>query len=261
MGNFFIWLLIITLFLTLIEGASVEANAMHSTLLLETPIWYLLLFFVFPCIYIVSKDIVAIVIIVLLLIPLIMFSGMTLGILTAKYKKYQYLFPIFENGINMNFLKCIMQMLGLYGCVSITLPYLSRVKDTSKLMKHGIIGLIIVIQMQIVSVSGLVMTFTPERLVNLILPKLLQTQLVSYARFIEYGELYVLFQVVAGWLLKYIVTFYAMLILLKELKLKRKAVVNITYIISFIVFISAYIAANDTFLLFKLLNYYSYICL
>src|SRR5659263_294993 len=68
-----------------------------------------------------------------------------------------------------------------------------------------VIILIIVIQMVIIDVSGLIMTFTPERLVNLIYSKILQTQLVSYARFIEYGELYTLFQVIGGWMMKYIV--------------------------------------------------------
>jgi len=260
-GKAFIWLFIITLFLTLVESASVEANAMHTTLLLETPIWYLLLFFIFPCIYIVRKDIAAIIIIALILIPLVMISGITLSMLTAKYKKFEYLFPIFGDGMNMNLFICILKILGLYGSVSITLPYLSRIKNTSKIVPHAIIGLIIVIQMQIVSVSGLIMTFTPERLINLIYPKLLQTQLVSYVHFIEYGELYVLFQVVGGWLLKYIITFYAMLILLKELNLKRKVLIYTVYVASIVVFTGGYLASNDTFLLFTLLNYFSYICL
>jgi spore germination protein (amino acid permease) len=259
-GRFFIGLLIISLFLTLVECASVEANAMHTNLLMNTPIWYLLLFFIIPCVYVVRQDIAAIVILVVIVIPIIIISGMTLALLTSKYKKYQYIFPIFENGVNMNFFICILKMLGLYGCVTISLPYLSRIKNTSKIGKHTFIALIIVIQMQIISVSGLIMTFTPERLLDLIYPKLLQTQLVSYMQFIEYGELYVLFQVLGGWLLKYIVTFYALLILLKELNLERKTLIYATYIISIMVFVFASIAANNTFFLFKLLNYYSYFC-
>ena len=261
MGKFFIWLLIITMVLTLVESSSVEANAMHTNLMLRSPVWYLLLFFIISCVYVVRKDIVAIVIVVIILVGLMFLAGITLAILTTKYKKIQYLFPIFANGINIKFFLCVLQILGLYGCVTISLPYLSRIQDTTKIMKHTFIGIVLLIQMEIVGVAGLIMTFTPERLVNLIYPKILETQLISYVRFIEYGELYVLLQVVAGWMLKYIVTFYALLILLKELNLKRKALINVTYLISLVVFIMANLAAYDTFFMFTLLNYYSYICL
>ncbi len=234
---------------------------MRSNMLLETPVWYLILFFIIPCLYVIRQDITSIIIMCLIVITLIFFSGINLSLLTAKYKKIGYLLPIFQNGININFFLCIIKILGLYGSITISLPYLLRIKDTSKIIKHVFIALMVVIQMEIVSVTGMIMTFPPEKLINITYPKLVQTQLVSYQRFLEYGELYVLFQVLGGWLLKYIVTFYSLLILLKELNLNRKALIYSTYGISIVVFIGAYICAYDTFLLFKLLNYYSYICL
>jgi spore germination protein (amino acid permease) len=261
LGKALIILFIFTLIVTLIECASVEANSMHSNMVLETPVWYLLLFFIIPCIYVVRQDIVAIVIITSVIILLIFLSGINLAMLTSKYKKFDYLFPIFENGITMNFFVCILKILGLYGCIIITLPYLSRIQDRTKMLKHSLIAILVVIQMHIVSVSGLVMTFTPERLVILNYPKLIQTQLVSYQRFFEYGELYVLFQMLGGWLMKYIITFYALLLLLKELNINRKGLILLTYLISFITFIAAYFAGTNIFVLYKLLNYYSYICL
>jgi spore germination protein (amino acid permease) len=260
-GKLFIFLFIFTLFITLVESAAVEANSMRTNMMIETPVWYLLLFFIIPCLYVVRQDIVAIIVISLVLMLLIFLSGINLAIITAKYKKFQYLFPVFENGINIGFFICITKIFALYGCAVISLPYLSRIKDTSQIIKHAFIAVIVVIQMQIVSVCGMIMTFAPQLLMNMSYPKLIQTQLVSYQRFFEYGELYVLFQMLGGWLMKYIVTFYALILLLKELNLKRKQLILSSYIISFLVFVGAYIAANDTFLLFKLLNFYTYTCL
>ncbi|QUH18799.1 hypothetical protein [Alkaliphilus sp. B6464] len=51
-------------------------------------------------------------------------------------------------------------------------------------------------------------------------PKLRQAQQVSYMRFLEFGELYVMLQIVDGWILKYVVAFYAILLLSKEFNLK-----------------------------------------
>ena len=261
LGKILIFLFIFSLFITLLECAAVEANSMRSNMMLETPVWYLLIFFVIPCLYIVRQDIVAIVIVIMVMILLIFLSGINLAILTARYKKFQYLFPVFEDGVTMNFFICIIKIFALYGCISISLPYLSKIQDRAKLKKHAFIAVITVIQMQIVSVTGMIMTFAPQYLINMKYPKLIQTQLVSYQRFLEYGELYVLFQMLGGWLLKYIVTFYALLLLLKELKLKKKQLILSSYIISFLVFVGAYFIAKNSFLLFDLLNYYTYICL
>jgi hypothetical protein len=178
------------------------------------------------------------------------------------YKQYSALLPIFANGINGGFFICILKTLGLYGCISISLPYLKKIKDgKKKLIKNAMIGLIILIQMEIVASSGLIMTFEPDLVNTMNYPKLLQTQLVSYLQFLEFGELYVMLQILGGWLLKYLLTFYAIVIILRELKVNEKRIKYMIYIISAAAYAASYFAVNDMFIFFKLLNYYEYMCL
>jgi spore germination protein (amino acid permease) len=262
LGNILISLFVITLLITLVESCSVEANAMRENMLTETPNWYFLLFFIPPCIYVVTRDLVSVITVTVIGIVLIIIAGINLGILTARYKHFQLLFPIFRNGITMDFFICLVKMIGLYGCTSIVLPFLSRIEDTTKSMfKSTIAGLIMLIQMQIVSVSGLVMTFVPARFKSLNYPKLIQTQLVSYSQFIEFGELYVMLQILGGWLLKYIITFSAIIVILSNLNINKRCKVYIVYITSAFVYGGACFTSKNLFVLFKLLNYYSYLCL
>jgi hypothetical protein len=115
--------------------------------------------------------------------------------------------------------------------------------------------------MEIVSSAGLIMTFEPELVSSMNYPKLLQTQLVIYLQFLEFGELYVMLQILGGWLLKYLITFYALLIILRELNIKEKRITYSVYIISALNFAASYFAVNNMFIFLKLLNYFEYICL
>lgn len=261
LGDALIVLFIITLFASLVESASAEANSMHTNMMMETPIWYLLLFFVFPIIYIVRKEIVAITTVTMIGIVLIMLAGINLGILTAKYKDFSLMFPVFTKGIEPGFILAVIKSLGLYGCASISLPYLVRVEEKERIIKHTIVALIIVIQMEIVSVTGIITTFGPEFGNTMSYPKLIQTQQVSYLRFLEFGELYVMLQILGGFMLKYLLSFYAMLILLKGLGLKRKQLIWITYIVSIVVFAVSNYTAGNLFTLFTFFNLYSYAAL
>ncbi|MBL4934082.1 endospore germination permease [Clostridium paridis] len=262
LGNAFFILFLLTLLLTLIECASVESDSMHENMLLETPNWFLILFFTIPLLYTINKDIVAIVTVTIIGIVLISLAGINLGMLTSKYKHISYLFPILEHGINGGFIICILKTLGLYGTVSIALPYISKITDSkNKIIKYVIIALLILIQMQIISVSGIIMTFGPTRVMSMNYTKLLQTQLISYFQFLEFGELYVIFQIIDGWLLKYIITFYALLSILKLYNLKEKHTKYASYILTIFIIAGAYFTTKNSLILFKLLNYYEYICL
>jgi spore germination protein (amino acid permease) len=262
LGSIFIGLFIATLFLTLVESAAVEANSMHTNMLLESPVWYLLLFFIVPALFVVRKDLVAVIIVTIIGITLITIAGINLSLLTARYKHFMDFLPVFNKGITLGFFACLLKILGLYGCVSISFPYMSKIIDKkNNLIKYSVLGLLFVIQMQIISATGLFMTFQAEQLNSFSYPKLLQTQQVSYLRFLEFGELYVMLQILGGWLLKYIITFFAMLIIIRDFGLKRKSFIYLTYGISGAVFVLSYLAADNIFILFKLLNYYSYICL
>lgn len=261
-GKIFIGLFILTLFITLVESASAEANSMHTNMLLETPVWYLLLFFIVPLLYPIRKDIVAIVIVTMIGIVLIMIAGINLSILTAKYKSFDLLLPIFSKGIHKGFFISIIQILGLYGGMSATLPYLIKIKDNKKIVWHTIVGLFVVFQMQLVAVAGVIMTFGIDFTNVMPYPKLIQTQQISYLRFLEFGELYVMLQILGGWMLKYVVSFYAILLLTKEmLNFQKKQLVYTTYIVSILAYISSYFMASQLRRLFTFFNIYSYICL
>jgi spore germination protein (amino acid permease) len=246
------------MFLTLVESSSVEANSMHTNMLLNTPQWFFLLFFVVPAIYTVKKGKMAVVSVTIIGIFLIMIAGINLSMLTAPYKRFEYLFPLFKNGITKGFILSILQTLGLYGNAAIILPYFADLKDSKKLTRDNIIGLLIVIQMIIVAVTGIIMTFDINRTNLISYPKLIQTQRVSLFDFLDAGELFVMLQIVGGWFIKYIVTFLSLMILIKETNFKNK---YIHYIISFFVFILAFAASKNLFNLFTLLNYYTYFSL
>lgn len=259
LGKLFLFLFIATLFMTLIESSGAEAGAMHTNMLIETPEWYFLLFFVVPSIYIIRKDIVAVITVVMIGIVCIMLAGINLSILTARYKHPELLFPVFSHGVDKGFFIAIIKLLGLYGSMSITLPYLNKIKDTRKIVRDLSIAILIVIQMQIISSTGVIMTFDVDFANTMSYPKLLQTQQVSYFRFLEFGELYVMLQIVGGWILKYLVAFYGMLLLLKEFNLKRKHLIYITYLTSIVVYVAAYITTKSSERLFAFFNLYTYI--
>jgi spore germination protein (amino acid permease) len=258
LGTFFVILFAAALFITLIESAAVEANSMHTNMLLETPTWMFLLFFVIPAVYTASRDKVAIVTVTMIGIVLICIAGINLAMLTAQYKRVDLLFPIFENGLTSGFFIAILESLGLYATVAITLPYLADIKDNKRLLKHSLIGLLIVAQMEIIASSGVMMSFEIEYLNTMSYPKLLQTQLVQYMRFLESGELYVMLQILGGWYIKYVISFYALLRVLTLLNFRSKFSINI---ITLIVLISSYFIAENLFVLFRFLNIYAYISL
>jgi len=259
LGNFFIFLFIITLFLTLIEAAAVEANSMHTNMLAETPVWFFVLLFVVPAIYTVKQDLVAIVTVTIIGLLFITIAGINLGFLTNRYKHWEFLFPIFPNGITKGFILSILQTLGLYGHVSIVLPYLNRLGSSKKnVLSSMLIGLLYVVQMQIISITGVISTFDIERINSMAYPKLLQTQLVSRFQFLEAGELYVMLQIIGGWFIKYTVTFYAMIRLLKDYGIEKKWMI---YVITVPVGIFSYLVGNKLLVLFEFLNYFTYIAL
>lgn len=262
LGNIFIFLFILTLFMTLIECASVEADSMHQNMLLSTPKWFFMLYLIVPAMFVVSKHIVAISIVAIIGIILIMIAGINLGILTTGYKDIRMLTPIFENGITWDFVISIIETLGLYGFISISLPFLSKVQDKrNKITRDSIIALIVLIQMEIVSISGILMTFAPARAISMNYPKLLQTQMVSYFQFLDFGELYVMLQIVGGWLLKYILAFYSILIILRDYNISKKTERFVIFILSILVFIASYFASINSFVMFELLNIFQYISL
>ena len=254
-GNIFLILFIISLVFTLIESSSVEANALTSNLLQETPPWFFLVFILIPAIYITKKGTRAITIVIVIGISLIMVAGITLAVLTSPYKKYDYLLPIMANGVTTSFIISIIKALGCYSGVAIIIPFLSNVRNKSKITKYCIIAILIVIQMEIFANIGVLTTFSLERLLGINYPKLIQTQLVSYFSFLEGGEFFVMLQMVGGWFIKYVLALNAILILLKKLSFLNKYSI---YIITLFVFIISYFISAKVLVLYKFLNLYTY---
>lgn len=258
LANIFIFFFILTLILTLIECSSVEANAMHINMLPNTPVWFFVLCLAVPAVYTILKGKTSIIIVTIIAITLIIASGILVGILTQKYRTFSLLFPIMNNGINKDFILCIVKSLGIYGCFSIIIPFFTEISNKKIIRKYSLCALLFVMQMQIFSAVSLFTTFGPRRINSIYYPKLIQTQLIDYFGFIESGELYVLLQIIGGWYVKYILTFLSLILLLRKMKIKNNYII---YILSILVIIISALCSSDTFRLFKLLDYYSYFCL
>ncbi|EPY2272501.1 GerAB/ArcD/ProY family transporter [Clostridium sporogenes] len=249
------------LFFSLLESCSVDANAMNTNLLQNTPPWFFVITFILSANYVLLKGQRAVILMSLIGITLISMAGINLVILTAKYKTFKYLLPIFPNGIDRGFIICIIQILGLYGCVAIAYPYFQGIKDKKAALRGANIGLLIVIQMIIVSVTGVISTFGTNRAVTLAYPKLIQTQLVSYSGFLESGEFFVMLQMLAGWFVKYVLTFQALLHLLKHFRIENKKQRITIWVLNIIVMIVCFFMAENTYGLIYILGFYPYIYL
>ena len=261
-GTILIGIFMLVMLLTMVESACIEADSMHQNMMVETPSWYFLLFFTIPALYVIRKDTVAVIIITIIGIVLIMIAGIHLGILTTQQKNIMFLFPVFEKGLTGGFFTSMFKALGAYGFIGITLPYLSSVTEKREsLSKYTIIGLLIIIQMQIVSITGIFMTFSPADAESYYYPKLLQTHLVSYFEMLEFGELYVMLQILGGWLLKYVVTFHALIEILKSFDVKKHIIYILTFIITGVVTILSFLATYTSIRLFNLLYYFPWISL
>lgn len=266
LGKFFgkIFLIIFTLmiFFTVVECASVETSVIHVNLFIESPQWYILLFILLPGLYVIKKGKNAVIIVIMVAMVISILNGINLYFLTYPFKKYNRLFPIFVKGIDFNFFIGTIKSLGLFSTLAISLVYLSQVKNTKQLRKCVLIGLIFIVQMIFISINGLLTTFTVERANVIIYPKLIQTQLISYFGFIASGEFYVIFQVLAGWFAKYVLTFFALMNLLKELNIQKLINMEVLpYCITAIVYALSFEVSYNLVELLKILNIYSYVCL
>lgn len=251
-----------TLFFTMVECASVETSVIHVNLFIESPQWYILFFIVLPGLYTIKKGKNSVIVIITMCMVISTINGINLYFLTFPFKKYNRLLPVFEQGINFDFFIAIAKSLGLFSTSIISLVYLSQVKNTKKLRRCVLVSLFFITQMIIVSTNGILSTFTVERANSITYPKLIQTQLISYFGFIASGEFYVIFQVLAGWFAKYVVTFFALISILKELKIEKLFNMDILpYCITALVYVLSVAATYNLIDLFEILNIYSYVCL
>ncbi|WP_379133875.1 endospore germination permease [Paenibacillus sp. sgz500958] len=256
MGAVFSLLFVLTILLTIFESAGAEASVMHAGFQQFTPVWTFIAVTAISTIYVVKKGIASVTITTVIVIVFISLSGMLLAALTQKYKEIKYIYPILEHGITPGLLFATLKILGALSCITIFIPYLDSVRNKSRVRLYSMIALIFVVQMHIFSIFGVITTFGPDRAENLLFPKLTQTQIISAFGFLEAGELFVMLQVVAGWFIRYIVCFFALmeLVRLSGLKIRYKE-----YYVSALTIIFSYIFSKNLFDMFAILNYLLYI--
>ncbi|HBC97823.1 MAG TPA: hypothetical protein DC034_13645 [Clostridium sp.] len=260
-GSVLLILFSIAIFLSLLESASVEANVVHTNFFIESPVWYILLFIVIPGFYTVKRGRYSVMAVIMVCIAISVFNGINLALLTSRFKNYCRMFPIFEHGINANFFLSILKSIGMYSSIVIALPYLSQLEVKKGLRIYSFMGNLFVAQMIIVAIIGILATFNVERANTIVYPKLVQTQLISYFGFIASGEFYVIFQVISGWFSKYITSFFALVLILREFKIDKTINSNIFLIVfTAAIYIISYFISRNLFSLFKFLNVYVYLC-
>ncbi|HWR44287.1 endospore germination permease [Sporomusa sp.] len=256
LGNAMLSLFMLSVLLHLLESAAVESSAMHEQFLLNIPPTAFMAVLMTVGLYIATLGYQAVITTTIIHIAGIATSGMGLFILVAKYKNYDYIFPIMADGVTGDFAQAVLKLTGVYGSIAIILPFLSRVSDKANILKYTVLGTLFVAQNQVVSMIGTIATFSLPWLNAMFYPKLLQTQLVSHFDFMEAGELFVMYQIVGGWLMKYILCFFAAIILVRLLGKPKE---YFFWVLSGIIFFAAKYLANNIFMMFDALDYFAYI--
>lgn len=255
-GNIFLFIFALNLFLTALECASVEANAIHSTIFLETPVWYVLIFFLLPSAFILNKSLRTALIFILISVSILVINAIIFMILTQSYKNMNYTLPFMGNGLNKEFFSTILFILGSLSSFAIALPYLKFLSIKDHIKKHSFYGVLIVSAIVVVSTLGMITAFGPLRASNIFYPELVLGQRIELGGFIEFGEIFFIIQTVIGLFVKYILASYAIIIVCEKFVKKRKIFVLFYTIIVFV--LSNFIGRNNI-TLFSLLKYYQVI--
>lgn len=245
-------------FLTLLESTAVEADAMKFNFLFFNPVWGFLFLSVITGFYVVVSGYRSVVITVVLGIIFISTSGFWLAALTHKYKDFRRLLPVFENGINQGFLICIAKLVASLASFIIVFPMLKDVSDKKNIFKMALIGLAFTAQIQIFCMIGSITTFEPSLLNAYPFPKLTQTQRIHHFGVLEAGELFVMLQILGGWIVKYVTSFFVLDLIYQRLGKKKQTMDIIT---SIIVFAVGCAVAYNLFELFNFLEIYIWVIL
>lgn len=261
LGNFFgkafLVLLLLTILLSLTETAAVLTSLLHTNLLIETPIWYGLIFILGTGLLVGGKGTKSVILTIMVSVIIIAFFGINLSILTFKYKDFSRLLPVFQRSFWDYFISTLRFLGGLSYYV-LSFIYLDRIHVKDKINRGVIISLIFVIQLIVVSVAGMIATFESSRLTNMTYPSLFQTQLIEDNNLLGVGEIFVILQIMLGWIVRYVVIFKAIIILLEQLKWDRP---YMKYIVTGIAYVFAYIANVNLFQFRKILDICNFLVL
>lgn len=257
---FILMLFTITIFLNGIESASIQSDAVHCNIFLETPTWYTLIFFIIPAIFIITISFEALLITTIIIVILLTIFVILVEILAFPYKDFTLLTPIMQFGINKDFIECIFISLGAYSSALIVYPFLKNIdaKKRLHLSKHVFLGNLFVTFLCILSAVAIISTFGPTRGANIYYPEFIKSKRIQNFGFIELGDLLFIVRFTSSWLIKYVICAISIIYLHKNLITNKKLFI-IFYSLS--MFIVSYIIADNHYFLFSLLKYYQYIML
>ena len=256
LGNILLFIFAINLFLSALESASVEANALHSTFFIETPVWYALIFFLLPSIFLLNKNIRTIIIFTLVSVGFLVVNSITFILLTQGYKNMDYVLPVLGNGLNKDFFITIALMLGSLSSFAVAIPFMNYMIKREHVKTHSFYASSITSIIIVVSILGIITCFGPLRSGNIFYPEFVLGQRIQIGGFLEFGELFFLFQSVVGFFLKYLLATYGILLIYSKFFSNKKLFI---IIYTFLMFVFASFIGRSNFILFELLNYYQVI--
>ncbi|EKY24425.1 endospore germination permease [Clostridium celatum] len=255
-GNLFLFLFALGLFLASIEATTVEANVVKTCFFLKTPAWYIIIFFLIPSVILLGKNFKTLLIFIIISVFSLLANTVLLDIIVETYKDVKYVLPVFSGNVASELLNTGLLILGSLSAFVIALPYLKYLTKDDKIKKHSLIALLIIGFVCTYVILGIISTFGPLRAANIFYPEFPQSQRVQIAGFLEFGELFFLYQTVVGFFVKYILCAYGVYLIFEKFIKNRKYFIAIYTILVFI--ISTLLAGNN-YVLFNILKYYQYV--
>lgn len=245
-GELMLLLFALALFLNGCESISVLSSIIHTNMFIQTPVWFGLLFFAVPGIYILSKGFDSLLKLVLLSVFLMLISIILLIIMEIPYNHFSYALPALQSPLNYRKVLGWVAAFGSMSSLGISFPYLSRMAERSSLRKYFIISAAISFIVAAYSMLSIVATFGETRAANLFFPEFIQAQRISYGDYIESGELFSLIQNFFGFMVKYLLSLFGIYIIYKD---KIMNTFRFFLILSVTVFIFSFIITGSTYIL------------
>ena len=251
-SSIFLIIFVLALFLNSIEAAAVEANVLHSTLFIDTPIWYALIFFIVPSLFIFSKKLRTLLIFVIISVFVVIINGVLFFLLTQSYKDINNLLPLLGDKSLSSFIYSVVMILGSLSSFMIAMPFLKYIDKTEHLRIHSLYAGVISSAFIILSFIGVITAFGPLRAANIFYPEFVLSQRIEVAGFLEFGELFFIIQTVVGLFIKYVLATYSILLICNKL-IKNKAIFIGIY--TFLVFVLSYFLGLNNYILYEMLKY------
>lgn len=252
LGLFFLFIFVLALFINAIESASVEANVLHTTLFIDTPVWYALIFFIAPSLFIFSKKIRTILIFILISVSVFILNGIAFFILSQMYKDINFLLPVLGTGLSYKFFITILLILGSLSSFMIAIPYIKFIDKKEHISKHSFYSGLIVIAFAVISIVGAITAFGPFRAANIFYPEFVISQRIEVAGFLEFGELFFIVQTVIGFFIKYLLSSYSILLIINKSCKNKPLFIGIYTFLTYV--LSNFLGMNN-FYLYKALKY------